>query len=138
MKDLLTASKNVPESDVKPHPVYDRPQTLRYVITRNRAAAAVVAFVSGILFISSGYKANIEIYNLITTQIFGIDGLRYFWQYLIALIGVLALLAQLGGITVLFGAGFFPANRVNVGKFLVIVGTSQGLFTIAIRILTEI
>ncbi|MBD0359220.1 MAG: hypothetical protein ICV56_00720 [Nitrososphaeraceae archaeon] len=51
---------------------------------------------------------------------------------------MLALLAQLGGITVLFGAGFFPANRVNVGKFLVIVGTSQGLFTIAIRILTEI
>ena len=137
MKDLLTALENVPEQDVKPRPLYDRLQTFRYGVTRNRAAAAI-AFVSGILFISSGYKANIEIYNLIQDQIIAIDGLRDFWQYLIEPIGVLALLAQLGGITVLFGAGFFAANRVNIGKFLVIIGTGQGLFTIAIRILTEI
>jgi hypothetical protein len=137
MKDLLTALENVPEQDVKPRPLYDRLQTFRYGVTRNRAAAAI-AFVSGILFISSGYQANIEIYNLIQDQIIAIDGLRDFWQYLIEPIGVLALLAQLGGITVLFGAGFFAANRVNIGKFLVIIGTGQGLFTIAIRILTEI
>jgi hypothetical protein len=42
------------------------------------------------------------------------------------------------GITVLNGAGFFAANRVNIQKFLVIVGTGQGLFTIATRILAEI
>ena len=137
MKDLLTALENVPEQDVKPRPLYDRLQTFRYGVTRNRIAAAI-AFVSGILFITSGYKANIAIYNLIESQIVAIDGLRDFWQYLITPIGVLALLAQLGGITVLFGAGFFAANRVNIGKFLVIIGTGQGLFTIAIRILTEI
>jgi hypothetical protein len=137
MKDLLTALENVPQQDVKPNPLYDRLQTFRYGVTRNRSAAAI-AFVSGILFLSSGYKANLEIYNLITNQIIAVDGLRDFWQYLIAPIGVLALLAQLGGITVLFGAGFFAANRVNIGKFLVIVGTGQGLLTIAIRILTEI
>lgn len=137
MKDLLTALENVPDQDVKPRPIYDRLQTFRYGVTRNRIAAAI-AFVSGILFISSGYKANIAIYNLIESQIIAIDGLRDFWQYLITPIGILALLAQLGGITVLFGAGFFAANRVNIGKFLVIVGTGQGLFTIAIRILTEI
>jgi hypothetical protein len=136
MKDLLIALENVPQQDVKPNPLYDRLQTFRYGITRNRIAAAI-AFVSGILFISSGYKANIAIYYLIESQIVAIDGLRDFWQYLITPIGVLALLAQLGGITVLFGAGFFAANRVNIGKFLVIVGTGQGLFTIAIRILTE-
>jgi hypothetical protein len=135
MKDLLIALESVPEQDVKPRPLYDRLQTFRYGVTRNRAAAAI-AFVSGILFISSGYKANIAIYNLIESQIIAVDGLREFWQYLITPIGVLALLAQLGGITVLFGAGFFAANRVNIGKFLVIVGTGQGLFTIAIRILT--
>jgi hypothetical protein len=90
------------------------------------------------LFISSGYKANIAIYNLIQDQIVAIDSLRDFWQYLITPIGVLALLAQLGGITVLFGAGFFAANRVNLGKLLVMIGTGQGLFTIAIRILVEI
>jgi hypothetical protein len=137
MKDLLIALENVPEQDVKPRPLYDRLQAFRYGVTRNRTAAAI-AFVSGILFISSGYKANIAIYNLIESQIIAIDGLRDFWQYLITPIGLLALLAQLGGITVLFGAGFFAANRVNIGKFLVIVGTGQGLITIAIRILTEI
>src|ERR671924_604058 len=137
MKDLLKAIENVPEHDVKHHPLSDRLQTLRYSATRNRAAA-VIAFVSGILFLSSGYKANLEIYNLVTSQIIAIDGLRDFWQYIITPIGVLALLSQLGGITVLLGAGFFAANRVNVGKFLVIVGTGQGLFTIAIRIITEV
>jgi hypothetical protein len=136
MKDLLMALENVPRQDVKPNPLYDRLQTFRYGVTRNRIAAAI-AFVSGILFISSGYKANIAIYYLIESQIIAIDGLRDFWQYLITPIGVLALLAQLGGITVLLGAGFFAANRVNIGKFLVIIGTGQGLFTIAIRILTE-
>jgi hypothetical protein len=112
-------------------------ETIRYGTTRNRAAAAI-AFVSGILFIFSGYKANIAIYNLIQDQIIAIDGLRDFWQYLIAPIGVLAILAQLGGITVLFGAGFFAANRVNLGKLLVMIGTGQGLFTIATRIVVEI
>jgi hypothetical protein len=38
----------------------------------------------------------------------------------------------------MIGAGFFAANRVNLGKLLVIVGTGQGLFTIAIRILVEV
>jgi hypothetical protein len=137
MKDLLTAIENVPEHDVKHRPLADRLQTLRHSATRNRAAA-VIAFVSGILFLSSGYKANLEIYNLITNQLIAIDGLRDFWLYIITPIGVLALLSQLGGITVLFGAGFFAANRVNIGKFLVIIGTGQGLFTIVIRILSEI
>ena len=137
MKDLLKAIENVPEQDIQNHPLADRLQTLRFSATRNRAAA-VIAFVSGILFLSSGYKANLAIYNLVTNQIIAIDGLRDFWLYIITPIGVLALLSQFGGITVLFGAGFFAANRVNIGKFLVIVGTGQGLFTIVIRILTEI
>ena len=36
------------------------------------------------------------------------------------------------------GAGLFIANRVKMGIFLVLVGTGQGLFTIALRIMTEI
>lgn len=37
----------------------------------------------------------------------------------------------------MLGARFFAATGVNIGKFHVIVGTGQGLFTIAIRILTD-
>jgi hypothetical protein len=35
------------------------------------------------------------------------------------------------------GAGLFAANRINIGKFLVYVGTGQDSITIAIRIITE-
>jgi hypothetical protein len=52
-------------------------------------------------------------------------------------VGFLALLGQLGGLTVLMGAGLFAANRINIGKFLVFVGTGQGLITILIRIVIE-
>lgn len=45
----------------KPRPQHDRFQTFRYEVIRNTAtAAAAVAFVSGILFLSSCYKANVE------------------------------------------------------------------------------
>src|SRR5829696_769015 len=83
MKEVLTAIGYLPERKVKPSSSYERLETIRYGTTRNRAAAAI-AFVSGILFIFSGYKANIAIYNLIQDQIIAIDGLRDFWQFTIA------------------------------------------------------
>jgi hypothetical protein len=83
----------VPEGHVKLQPLCDRFQDLRYELTRNRAAAAI-AFVSGILFISSGYKAKVEIYNSATNQMIAMNGLTDFWQYLIVSLGVFALLAQ--------------------------------------------
>jgi hypothetical protein len=52
--------------------------------------------------------------------------------------GILAILSQLGGITVLVGAGLFAANRVNLGKLLVGIGTGQGLFTIALRVIYDV
>jgi hypothetical protein len=137
MKDVLTAIGYLPERNVLPSSSYDRLQTLRYSATRNRLAACI-AFVSGILFLASGYKANIEIYNLVAAEFLSIQSLRQFWNLVIVPIGFLAILSQLGGITVMMGAGFFAANRVNFGKLLVMVGTGQGLFTIAIRILVEL
>jgi hypothetical protein len=125
----------VPRSAVQQRIVYDRLQTLRYGTTRNRLAACI-AFVSGILFLVSGYRANIEIYNLVREQLV-VNTTRDFWTYAVVPVGFLALLAQLGGLTVLMGAGLFAANRVNIGKFLVFVGTGQGLITILIRIATE-
>src|SRR5690606_35966975 len=109
--------------------------TLRYSTTRNRLAAGI-AFVSGILFLLSGYRANIEIYNLIREELV-VNTVRDFWMYAVVPIGFLALLSQLGGLTVLMGAALFAANRINIGKFLVLVGTGQGLVTILLRVATE-
>jgi hypothetical protein len=44
----------------------------------------------------------------------------------------------LGGITVLIGAALFAANRVNLGKLWIGIGTGQGLFTIALRIIYDV
>jgi hypothetical protein len=137
MKDILSAIGYLPERRVLQSPSYDRLQTLRYGTTRNRLAACI-AFVSAILFLASGYKANIEIYNLVVAEVLSIQSLKQLWNLVIVPIGFLAILSQLGGITVMMGAGFFAANRVNVGKLLVAVGTGQGVFTIAIRILVEL
>ena len=137
MKYLLTAIGYLPEQRIKQRSSYDRLQTIRYSATRNRLAACI-AFVSAILFLASGYKANIEIYNLVVKEVFAIQTLREFWNFVIVPIGFLAILSQLGGITVMMGAGLFAANRVNLGKLLVMIGTGQGLFTIAIRILVEL
>jgi hypothetical protein len=38
----------------------------------------------------------------------------------------------------LIGAVLFAANRVNIAKFSLSIGTGQGLFTIAFHILSEI
>jgi hypothetical protein len=126
----------VPKSAVRERIVYDRLQTVRYGTTRNRLAACI-AFISGIMFLLSGYRANIEIYNLIRDQLV-VHTARDFWVYAVIPVGFLALLSQLGGFTVLMGAGLFAANRVNIGKFLVMIGTGQGLFTILLRLLQEV
>jgi len=125
----------VPKSAVRQRIVYDRMQTLRYSATRNRLAAGI-AFVSGIMFLLSGYQANAEIYSLVREQLV-VNTVREFWTYAVIPVGFLALLSQLGGLTVLMGAGLFAANRINIGKFLVLVGTGQGLITILINIALE-
>jgi hypothetical protein len=53
-------------------------------------------------------------------------------------IGIIVIISQLGGITVLVGAGLFAANRINLGKLLIAIGTGQGLFTIALRVIYDV
>jgi hypothetical protein len=59
-------------------------------------------------------------------------------MYVVLPIGFLAFLSQLGGFTVLIGAGLFAANRVNLGKFLVMLGTGQGLVSILLYIFSRL
>ena len=68
MKNTLTNLGLMPKSTVEHRPLYDRFLTLHHSATRNRLAASS-AFVSGILFIISGYEANFELYYLIREQI---------------------------------------------------------------------
>jgi hypothetical protein len=82
----------------------------------------------------SGYTANLEIYYLIGEQVRLYTG-QEIWQYVVAPIELLAFLSQLGGFAVLMGAGLFAANKVNWAKFLVVVGTGQGLVGILLHII---
>ena len=50
---------------------------------------------------------------------------------------ILVIISQLGGITVLIGAALFAANRANLGKLWIEIGTGQGLFTTALRIIFD-
>jgi hypothetical protein len=134
MKNLITSIQMLPGQPIESGVFFERFGTLRYSTTRNRLAAGV-AFVSGILFLISGYKANLAIYHLIQNEIV-VYTAKEFLMFVLIPVGVLALLSQLGGITVLIGAGLFAANRINLGKFLVAVGTGQGLLTVLLRILS--
>jgi hypothetical protein len=136
MKNTLISLELVPQTTVEHRRIYDRFQTLRYSTNRNRLAA-IIALVSGILFLLSGYKANIEIYYLIREEVL-VYTAKEFWTFILIPIGILALFSQLGGITVLIGAGLFAANRVMLGKFMIMIGTGQGIFTIGLRIFSEL
>ncbi len=136
MKSVVTIFKFMPKYTVEHRVFYDRFHTLRYNITRNRLAAGI-AFVSGILLFLSGYRATLEIYHLITQEII-LHTAQEFWIFLLVPLRILAVISQLGGITVLIGAGLFAVNRVNLGKFFLSIGTGQGIFTIAFHILSEI
>jgi hypothetical protein len=97
--------------------------------TRNKIAAAL-ALVSAVLFIASGYRANVGIYRAIIES-----GIQHYitkevWQVAIIPIDILALIAQLGGFAVLAGAFLFLKDHITTGKFLVVVGTGQGVITI--------
>ena len=135
MKNLAVTG-SIPKSLVRDRAVRDRLLTLRHSTTRNRLAAAI-AFVSGSLFILSGYKANIAIFSLVREQLV-VHTAREFWSLAIVPIGFLALLSQLGGFTVMMGAALFAANRITIGKALVMLGTGQGIFTILLRLGAEL
>ena len=116
------------------HDIYE---SIRYSRWQRNQLAAIIAFVSGIIFLISGYKVDVSFYYLIQKEM--LTNLPdYFWTLVILSIGILVIISQLGGITVLIGAGLFAANRVNLGKLWIGIGTGQGLFTIALRIIYDV
>ncbi len=106
-------------------------------LSNRNKVAAVLALVSAILFIASGYQANVEIYRVIES------GLKQYtakeiWQVAMIPINILALIAQLGGFAVLTGALFFLKNHITSGKFLVIIGTGHGIITIVASLVLDL
>jgi hypothetical protein len=136
MKNLVNNFESLHQEEIENRSIVDRLQVIRYGTTRNRLAAGI-AFISGILFLISGYKANLAVYDLIGEQV-RLHTAQEVWAYVVAPIGFLAFLSQLGGFAVLIGAGLFAANRVNWGKFLVMLGTGQGFFTILLYIILRL
>jgi hypothetical protein len=136
MKNFVNHFESLHQEEIENRSIVDRLQVIRYGTTRNRLAAGI-AFISGILFLISGYKANLAVYDLIGEQI-KLHTAQEVWMYAVLPVGFLAFLSQLGGFTVLMGAGLFAANRVNWGKFLVMLGTGQGLFSILLYIISRL
>jgi hypothetical protein len=111
-------------------------ESIQYSRWQRNQLAAVVAFVSGIIFLISGYKVNLTFYYLIQKEIlFNLPS--NLSSLVIVPIAILVIIIQLGGITILIGAALFAANRVNLGKLWIGIGTGQGLFTIALRIISD-
>jgi hypothetical protein len=112
-------------------------ESIQYSRWQRNQLAAVIAFVSGIVFLISGYKVNIAFYYLIQKEI--LTNLpSNLWPVVIISIEIIVIISRLGGITVLIGAALFAANRVNLGKLWIGIGTGQGLFTIALRIIYDV
>ena len=112
-------------------------ESIQYSRWQRNQLAAIIAFVSGIIFLISGYKVDVTFYYLIQKEVlFNLPS--NLWPPVIVSIGILIVISQLGGITVLIGAALFAANRVNLGKLWIGIGTGQGLFMIALRIIYDI
>jgi hypothetical protein len=111
-------------------------ESIQYSRWQRNQLAALVAFISGIIFLISGYKVDLTFYYLIQKEIL-LNIPSNLWPLVVISIGILVIISQLGGITVLIGAALFAANRVNLGKLWIGIGTGQGLFTIALRIIYD-
>jgi hypothetical protein len=144
MKDILIPLKTITKTSSNTTTVATKVkrlfleiyESIQYSRWQRNQLAAVVAFISGIIFLISGYKVDLTFYYLIQKEIlFNLPS--HIWPLVIISIGVLVVISQLGGITVLVGAGLFAVNRVNLGKLWIGIGTGQGLFTIALRIIYD-
>jgi hypothetical protein len=133
LKKTSTASAAIRSKRIF-HDIYE---SVRYSRWQRNQLAAIIAFVSGIIFLISGYKVDVTFYYLIQKEI--LTNLpNYLWPLVIVSIEILVIITQLGGITVLVGAGLFAANRVNLAKLCIGIGTGQGLFTIGLRIVYDV
>ncbi len=99
---------------------------------RNKLAG-ILAIASGLLFLVSGYHPSTVIYDLAAAGLKDYTA-KDVWQVAIVPVALLAFIAQLGGVVVLIGGALFIKNRITAGKFLVMMGTGQGILTIILSL----
>jgi len=109
--------------------------TTKFGYARNKVAGAL-GIISAVLFIVSGYNSNIGIYRAIESGLQQYTA-REIWQVAIIPVNLLGLVAQAGGFAVLAGALLFLKNHITSGKFLVLIGTGQGIITIVVGLIIE-
>ena len=109
--------------------------TTKVGYTRNKVAGAF-GIISAVLFILSGYNSNIGIYRAIESGLQQYTA-KEIWQVAVIPVNILGLVAQVGGFAVLAGALLFLKNHITSGKFLVLIGTGQGIITIVVGLIIE-
>ena len=109
--------------------------TTKVGYTRNKVAGAF-GIISAVLFILSGYNSNIGIYRAIESGLQQYTA-KEIWQIAVIPVNILGLVAQVGGFAVLAGALLFLKNHITSGKFLVLIGTGQGIITIVVGLIIE-
>ena len=113
-----------------------RRTTTKVGYTRNKVAATF-GIISAVLFIVSGYNSNIGIYRAIESGLQQYTA-KEIWQIAIIPVNILGLVAQVGGFAVMAGALLFLKSHITSGKLLVMVGTGQGIITIAVGLIIEL
>jgi len=116
------------------HKIYDKLFLLRSSVAGRNRLAALLASISGILFLFSGYRANIAIYNFVIEEAVNYTNEEVL-TFLLTSIRLLAFISQFGGFAVLIGAGLFVANRINFAKFFIMVGTGQGIIIVFTKVI---
>ncbi|HEY7587926.1 MAG TPA: hypothetical protein VIB49_04165 [Thermoplasmata archaeon] len=100
---------------------------------RRNDESALLAVVSGILLILSGYTGARSV-NGFFEFLEEVLGPR---PFLLVLAYVFVGIASLGGLTVLIGGYLIWRDRVRLGRILILIGSGAGLFTLLVFLLVN-
>lgn len=107
---------------------------MRGEVVRRNTEAALLAAVAGALLLVSGYTGarSVSHFFQILEEIFGTR------PVLIVLAYIFVGIASLGGFAVLLGGYLIYTNRVRIGRFLILVGSGAGFFTLLLFLLVNL
>lgn len=100
-------------------------------------AAAIFAYVSGILLLLAGTTGSVGIVGTIIQ--YAIDNLSgVSADFLSLVLHVLNVVADLGGVSVIVGGTLVLKQRKTIGKFIIGLGAGMGLFGFMLTIISAL